>query len=216
MERLALIGPPASGKGTQAEKIGEHLGLPVVSTGRMLRDEEASGSEVGLLSVELSKMGNLLPDTAIMELVEGWLAERGARFLFDGFPRTLPQGEAFEQLLADRYETSLDAVVLLSADEGELERRTLARLTCLSCGRALESSSLLVGREVERCPDCGADLVRRRDDKRGVFALRMKQYREMTEPLVAFYSRRGIIHRIDASGTPEAVFSQICQKLKHG
>ena len=210
IERALFIGPPACGKGTQANWLSAKAEIPVVSTGRMLRIEERAGTELGKLSLELSKTGTLVPDEMVIELVENWLDTNGDRFLFDGFPRTLAQTYAFEGLLEKRGTPLQFAVTFEVPDSVRLDRAT-ARLTCRDCGKAFPPSA--VDRE-GICPKCGGTLIRRTDDDGDVFRLRMEQYSSLTQPVVEFYRNKGILIEVDGTGNPVEVSSRFASALE--
>lgn len=196
--RFALIGPPASGKGTQCHQISLRQNLLHLSTGHLIRREIDEQTEVGLLAQKHLEQGDLLADSVVLDLVYQELAERDFdQYLLDGFPRTLPQAEAFEQLTLEKGKP-LQAVFLLDVPEALLLERVLNRATCPECGHTMAtagSSEKLV------CPSCSAFMERRVDDSREVFAKRMEAYKEQVDPLVSFYQDRGILVRIEAGAS---------------
>ena len=211
-QRMVLLGPPASGKGTQAERIQARYGLAVTSTGAMLRAEAQAGSELGRAAEAHTNRGELVPDELILDLVAEWLEEHNGAFVFDGFPRTLGQGIALEQLLAERG-TPLDVVFFFQTSEEVIHDRVLNRLTCHSCGHVFRMG-LQVPNEDAACLHCGGKLGRRSDDNEAVLKDRLAQYHEKTEPLVSFYRERGILMELSANESPDAVFSQIVNVLE--
>lgn len=209
--RLVLLGPPASGKGTQGQLICEKFKLSAPSPGAMLRDELKAQSELGIAAGKFANEGRLVPDELIVELVRRWLDSHDGSFIFDGFPRTLGQADAFEQVLEKRM-MPLDAVLSLEADEATIERRISKRVVCGACG-----SSFSIGFHVDGvespCPRCGGDLQRRRDDAPEILKQRLEEYRRKTEPLAAYYEGRGLLNRIDANRPPGVIFSEIVHIL---
>ncbi len=211
IERALFIGPPACGKGTQAAWLSAKTGISVVSTGRMLRIEERAGTELGKLSLELSKTGTLVPDEMVIGLVESWLDTHGDQFFFDGFPRTLAQTKAFEKLLEKRG-TPLQLAILFDVPDSVRLERATSRQTCRDCGKAFPPSA--VG-ESGDCPKCGGALIRRIDDVGDVFRLRMEQYSRMTQPVVDYYRDKGILIEVDGTGNPDEVSSRFASALEH-
>ncbi len=206
--RVVLLGPPASGKGTQAERIRGAYGIETTSSGEMLREEARKGSALGLEADRLTAQGQLAPDAMILQLVEAWLSSARERFVFDGFPRTLPQGEALEGLL-ERLGKPLDAVLFFNLPESVIADRVLNRVNCSQCGGIFSTG------EVEAaCPNCGGPLFRRKDDTLEALSRRLEAYHAKTEPLVDFYRERGKLFVLDAAQEPDAVFHDITNVLE--
>jgi adenylate kinase len=210
--RIVLLGPPASGKGVQAEKLKVHFGIPSASPGAMLREEKRQGTPLGIEADRITQDGSMVSDFIVISLVREWLKTHSGKFLFDGFPRDIEQAEALEELLHERGET-LDAVLFFDAPEQVVERRILNRVMCPACG-----GSFGIGIDVNSgdvpCPVCGGKLVRRTDDTIEAFRNRMEQYREKTCPLVEFYRERGLLKTVKADLAPDAVFSEIISILE--
>ncbi|MBC7339400.1 MAG: adenylate kinase [Firmicutes bacterium] len=203
--RVVLLGPPGSGKGTQAARLGEHWGVPHISTGDAFRRAVAEGTPLGRLAREYMQRGELVPDEVVNGVVAARLAgEDCARgFVLDGYPRTVPQAEAFAALLEERG-LRLDAVVDLVVSEEELVRRAAGRRVCARCG-ANYHLEFQPPREPGRCDRCGGELVQREDDLPATVAQRLAVYRRQTEPLVEFYRERGLLVPVDGSGAVEEV-----------
>ena len=211
--RIVLLGPPASGKGTQADRIASAFGVPHVSTGALLRSECARGTALGREADEWTRKGLLVPDELAVRIVTTWMESNGPRFLFDGFPRTVGQAENLDDSLAAR-KAPLDLVVLLEVPDDEIRRRILDRLSCMNCGATYAAA--LHGHSVgDPCPRCGSPLVRRNDDTEETLAQRLDVYRRMTLPVVAYYRENspGILHRIDASGESDAIFAELSRLM---
>jgi adenylate kinase len=206
-KRIVLLGPPASGKGTQAELIQKKFGLPATSTGAILRGEAKLGTELGLVSQKIISQGGLAPDELIMSVVAAWLDRTNSAFLFDGFPRTLVQAERFEELLAKRG-SPLELAIFLDATEETIRTRMKRRLTCSNCGKVI-SLGRHVQHAVDPCPNCGGKLEARADDTDNVLAHRMNEYREKSFPVTDFYGRRGILARVDADREVAVVFDDL-------
>jgi adenylate kinase len=210
--RIVLLGPPASGKGTQAALMKARFQLPIASPGAMFREQKRLGTELGLEADRLTSRGSLVPDELVVRLVEAWLEVHDGGFIFDGFPRSLGQADALEELLTRRG-TPLDAAISLETTLETLQARVASRLVCLSCGHIV-AAGLQVSTSDVPCPECGGKLGRRSDDTPEVLTRRMEEYREKSEPLLDYYEKRNLLHRVESSGRPEAVFASICAILE--
>ena len=180
--RLLLLGPPGAGKGTQAQKLVERLGIPQISTGEMLRAAVAAGSEVGRRARSFMEVGQLVPDEVVIGVAEERLARPDAKagFILDGFPRTVAQAEALDRMLP-KLGVKLERCLVLTADEDELVKRLLRR------------------KEVEG----------RTDDSEAAVRTRMREYRDKTEPLIAYYQKRGVLREVDGLGGIDEVAQRI-------
>lgn len=203
--RLILLGPPGAGKGTQAGRITATHHVPHISTGDILRANVKEGTELGREAKRYMDAGDLVPDEVIIGMVGARVGEPDAveGFLFDGFPRTVPQAEALEALLVQRG-TPLDVVLELVVDHDEVVRRLTGRRTCSGCGHIFHVEFDPPTTEGV-CDACGGDLVQREDDTEDVVRNRLAVYREQTEPLVDFYSQRGLTRQLDAAGPVDEV-----------
>jgi adenylate kinase len=211
--RLVLLGAPGSGKGTQAEMITRQFGIPVTSPGAILRRERDLGTPLGLETAEITQRGGLAPDDIIVKLIEDWLRLHGAHgFVFDGFPRTLPQAKSLAAILK-RLRTALDLAVWLEVSEETVRDRISGRLQCGECGFTTSESSAQFA-ERPQCPYCDGTLVRRNDDDLGVLQTRLQEYRAKTEPLAQFYEKMSILHRIDGNADRETVFQEISDLIE--
>jgi adenylate kinase len=210
--RIVLLGPPASGKGTQAELIKERYRIEPTSTGAMLREELRRGTELGLAADQLTSRGQLVPDAMITELVGKWLQTHGDAFVFDGFPRTVPQAIELDRLLAER-QTPLQAVIFFNVPFAEIRDRVLNRVGCQDCGHIFKIG-LQVASIADQCPSCGGPLCRRSDDTIEALERRMVEYHEKTEPLIAFYRDRGLLFELKGAESPETVFAEISSILE--
>jgi len=211
--RLVLLGAPGSGKGTQAEMITRQFGIPVTSTGAILRRERDLGTPLGQETAEVLQSGGLVSDKIIIELIEDWLRLHGGHgFVFDGFPRTLPQAESLMSILA-RLRSALDLVIWLEVSEQTVLDRIAGRLQCGECGFTTSSSSAqFANRPI--CPYCDGPLERRNDDDLSVLQTRLQEFRTKTEPLASFFGKMSILHRIDGNRDREAVFSDVSQLIE--
>jgi len=211
--RLVLLGAPGSGKGTQAEMITRQFGIPVTSTGAILRRERDLGTPLGQETAEVLQSGGLVSDKIIIELIEDWLRLHGGHgFVFDGFPRTLPQAESLMSILA-RLRSALDLVIWLEVSEQTVLDRIAGRLQCGECGFTTSSSSAqFANRPI--CPYCDGPLERRNDDDLSGLQTRLQEFRTKTEPLASYFEKMSLLHRIDGNRDREAVFSDISQLIE--
>lgn len=211
--RLVLLGAPGSGKGTQAEMITRHFGIPVTSPGAILRREKDLGTPLGMETAEITQRGDLVPDKIIVELIEDWLRLHGSHgFVFDGFPRTLPQAESLLSILA-RLRTALDLAIWLEVNENTVRDRISGRLQCRSCGFTTSVSSAKFA-ERSVCPYCDGPLVRRSDDDPTVLQARLREFNVKTQPLADFYNKMSILRRIDGNRDRESVFADVSRLIE--
>lgn len=191
MGSIVLFGPPGAGKGTQAQRILEHTGLPQVSTGDMLRAAVKAGTPVGLEAKGYMDKGALVPDDVILALIEERIQEADAKngVMFDGFPRTIPQAEALSQL------TEITHVLAIEVPDSRIVERICGRLTCGSCGHVYHDTFNPVP---ENGCACGNFVEKRRaDDTEATVLNRLGAYHEQTSPLADWYEARGLFHRVD-------------------
>ncbi|MCC6526241.1 MAG: adenylate kinase [Polyangiaceae bacterium] len=202
---IVLVGPPGSGKGTQAKVLCQSLGIPHLSTGDMLRAAKKAGTLEPAL-VALMDSGGLLPDAVVVGLVGARIAEADCQrgFLLDGFPRTVPQAEGLETVLARRA-TPLDVVVQLDVPDSLLEERLVHRRADKRTGQIYHL--------VYNPPPPDADLEHRADDRPEAVRERLAKYASMTAALLPFYEGRGLLRRVDGAGKPEAVLAQVLAVL---
>jgi adenylate kinase len=208
-----LLGAPGSGKGTQAEMITRQFGIPVTSPGAILRREKDLGTPLGQQTAEITQRGGLVPDEIIIKLIEDWLRLHGSHgFVFDGFPRTLPQAESLSSILT-RLHTALDLAIWLEVSEETVRDRISSRLQCRSCGFTTSAGSAKFA-ERPVCPYCDGPLVRRNDDDLAVLQNRLAEFKSKTQPLTSYYEKMSILRRIDGNRDREAVFSDIIRLIE--
>jgi adenylate kinase len=211
--RLVLLGAPGSGKGTQAEMITRQFGIPVTSPGAILRREKDLGTPLGLQTAETLQRGDLVSDEIIVELIEDWLRLHGGHgFVFDGFPRTLPQAQSLLSILT-RLRTALELAIWLEVSEQTVRDRISGRLQCRSCGFTTSVASAKFS-ERPVCPYCDGPLVRRNDDDEAVLQKRLTEYNTKTQPLADFYGKMSILHRIDGNRDRDVVFADISHRIE--
>jgi methionyl aminopeptidase len=211
--RLVLLGPPGAGKGTQAAYLTSEWGIPHLATGDMLRAARRARTSLGQRAQAYMDRGDLVPDDLIMEMIDERLRESDCAqgFLLDGFPRTLPQAEGLDRILA-RLGVSLDAAFDLVVPEAELIRRLSGRRVCPRCDRIYHVDTMPPQREGV-CDDCGVELVQREDDQPEAIRNRLRVYREETAPLIDYYMEQGLLHAIDGSIDVEHTHGQIAAAL---
>jgi adenylate kinase len=193
--------------------ITRQFSIPVTSTGAILRRERDLGTPLGQETAEVLRSGGLVSDKIIIELIEDWLRLHGGHgFVFDGFPRTLPQAESLMSILA-RLRSALDLVIWLEVSEQTVFDRVAGRLQCGECGFTTSSSSAQFANR-PKCPYCDGPLERRNDDDLGVLQTRLQEFRSKTEPLASFYENVSILHRIDGNRDREAVFGDISRLIE--
>lgn len=213
--RLVLVGPPGSGKGTQAKRLVERLGLSYVGTGDMLREAVRRQTEVGRLVEPLMKQGLLVSDVivneAVAELFRG--EHRPERFVMDGYPRTYAQAIAFDALLAQQM-LALDAVIDLDIADEEVVRRISGRWCCpkTDCGLCFHLTAQ-PPKVAGRCDRCGSELVQRADDKEETVRRRLTEFHRNTDDLVDHYRRRGLLREVPATDPPETIYQNILKAL---
>ncbi len=200
---IVFMGPPGAGKGTQAERFAREHGIPKISTGDILRDAVTGGTALGRQVKALMDRGDLVGDDLIIGVVRDRLAQSDAArgFVLDGFPRTIRQAEALDELLTKRGPV---IVVEIQVPDEELVRRVVWRRICSSCGRTV-SAFQGDDKVPERCATCGATLVTRSDDSERVVRDRLKVYWRETQPMIAFYQERPTYRAIDGMQPPERV-----------
>jgi adenylate kinase len=178
-----------------------------------LRRERDLGTPLGQETAEVLRSGGLVSDKIIIQLIEDWLRLHGGHgFVFDGFPRTLPQAESLNSMLK-KLRTALDSVIWLEVSDDTVRDRIAGRLQCGECGFTTSSSSAqFANRPI--CPYCDGRLERRNDDDLSVLQTRLQEFRTKTEPLADFYKKMSILHRIDGNRDREAVFSDISRLIE--
>jgi adenylate kinase len=207
---LILLGPPGAGKGTQAKRLEQTHGLVQLATGDMLRRAVASGSPLGEKVKAIMEAGRLVPDEIIIEMIADRIAAPDAAqgFILDGFPRTVPQAEALDAMLAE-HGRKLDHVILMEVDEAALVDRIAGRFTCQACGASYHDRYKRP-RVEGVCDVCGSrDLVHRADDRPEAVATRLAAYRNQTAPILPYYRARGILRSIDGMAEIDAVTREI-------
>jgi adenylate kinase len=203
---LVMLGPPGAGKGTQARQLRRRWNIPHISTGAMLREAVQAGTPLGREVAAIMETGGLIDDEVITRVVTERLAQPDTNkgFLLDGFPRTIPQARALDEIVAGRAPLIIIEIVLSQA---EVIRRLASRMVCAECGTNATG-------EGEACHDCGGPLVPRADDREQVVVNRLEVYRNQTEPLVKYYGERPTYCRIDGARLPDDVTADIITSVE--
>ena len=206
---IILLGPPGAGKGTQAARLQATRGMVQMSTGDMLREAIANGTQVGREAKAVMEAGELVSDAIVSALIGERLDSTGSSgAIFDGFPRTREQAEALDLLLAERGR-GLDHVIELEVDEDALVDRIVGRFTCASCGNPYHQR-LKLPRQDGVCDVCGStDFKHRPDDNEQTVRTRMAEYRAKTAPILPYYEERGLVRRVDGMAAVDDVAAQI-------
>lgn len=208
--KLILLGPPGAGKGTQAQRLQDELGLVQLSTGDMLRAAVASGSELGRTAKGIMERGELVPDDLVVGVIDDRIGrpDCAGGFILDGFPRTVAQAGALDGMLAARG-WKLDHVVEMEVDEKALVERIVGRFSCAKCGAGYHDKFKRPAKDGV-CDQCGGtEFVRRKDDNAETVAARMAAYRAQTAPLLPYYAGKGILKKIDGMAAMDEVYRQI-------
>jgi adenylate kinase len=212
---LILLGPPGAGKGTQAKKLTDERGLVQLSTGDMLRAEVASGSPLGIEAKKVMDVGQLVSDAIVIGMIDKRTDQPDCAkgFVLDGFPRTEPQAEALDAMLAKKGK-KIDAVIELAVDEAALIERISGRFTCAKCGTGYHDTFHRPKKD-GICDKCGStEFVRRADDNAETVKARLVAYRKQTAPILPYYKAKGLLHSVDGMADMSEVARQIDQVLQ--
>jgi adenylate kinase len=211
---LILLGPPGAGKGTQAQKIVDKYHVPQISTGDILRAAVKGSTPLGVKAKGFMDQGQLVPDQIVIGIVEDRLKQEDCHpgFILDGFPRTIPQAEALEPILAKIGKT-IDHVINIEVESQELIRRLTGRRTCKNCG-AMFHVLFQPPKKEGICDRCGGTLYQRADDKEETIRTRLKEYGVQTSPLIEYYRRKKTLRSVQGAGGPDQIFDQITRLLE--
>lgn len=211
---IVLLGPPGAGKGTQAKRLETQRNMVQLSTGDMLRQVVASGSELGKEAKRVMDAGQLMPDELMVRLIAEKIGQDSRDgFILDGFPRTVPQAENLDEMLVEKG-LKLDAVIEMKVDEEALIERITGRFSCSVCGAGYHDR--FQRPKVDGvCDGCGGtEFSRRADDNEETVRARMEAYKRETAPILPFYREKGILRSIDGMATIEAIAEEIATTLE--
>jgi adenylate kinase len=211
---LVFLGAPGAGKGTQARAVAERLGVPQISTGDMFRDHAQRGTDLGKQAKAVMERGELVSDEIVVAMVAERIAQPDCAggFILDGFPRTVPQAERLEKLLAESSRPGVLAVNF-RISYTDLVRRLTGRRTCVLCGE-IYNIHFRPPKVEGRCDRDGGELKQRADDREEVIRERLNAYERQTQPLVEFYRERGALLDVDAEAAPEELTRRLLELLE--
>ena len=206
---LVLLGPPGSGKGTQAVELSRRFTIPHISTGDLFRFNMKEDTALGRQAKEFINKGLLVPDSLVLDMLFDRLknSDCAKGFLLDGFPRTVPQAQSLDTHLKTLSHRLI--VIDLQVSDAEVVRRITGRRTCASCGKIYHIQTTPPKKEGV-CDSCQGTLTQRADDTREVVESRLKVYHEQTKPLEDYYRNKGVLHTVDGTQSPGSVFEQMC------
>lgn len=204
MKNVIFIAPPSAGKGTQSSLLMDNFHYEHISTGDMLRSEIASGSSLGDKLKKIMDEGKLVDDELIIELIKNKLSSIKGPYILDGFPRTLNQAQALDEIIDDNYE-----VIYLNISKEEAIKRVIGRLTC-KCGKSYNlNEDTLKPKKSGICDSCGSVLQKRDDDNEESFVIRYETFLSSTKPLIEYYKNKNKLHTVDMSKDRLEVFEDI-------
>jgi adenylate kinase len=211
--RLILIGPPGAGKGTQAKMLKEKFQIPQISTGDILRQAVKENTELGVRAKIIMDAGRLVPDDVVIDLIRERIrqADCKAGFILDGFPRNITQAEKLSETLLE-MDLKIDKVIDLEVNAEEVVNRLTGRSTCPECGAMFHHLSR-PPKVSGVCDSCKGKLEQRPDDNRETIHERLKVYMESTAPLKEFYQKRGYLKMVEAKGSVEEIFFNVCEMI---
>ena len=207
--RVVMLGAPGSGKGTQAQRIQKDHGLPQISTGDLLRRAVADKTPLGLAAKKAMDAGELVSDDVVLGMIKERIAQPDAKrgFILDGFPRNTAQALSLDALLAE-LELTLDRVVLMDVDFDILMKRLTGRRTCSKTGAVL-NIYFSPPADLEACRKAGGELLQRDDDNEATIRNRLQVYERQTAPLIDYYSKKGLLATVPATGEVDAVYARL-------
>ena len=211
--KIILLGPPGAGKGTQAKSISNRYSIPHISTGDIFRKNISENTPLGIEAKSYMDKGQLVPDEVTINMVKDRLVQDDCKdgYLLDGFPRTVSQAEALQEILEQRGESLNTALLINVPNEFILERMT-GRRVCPSCGASyhIKFNPPANG----KCELCGTDIVQRKDDTAETVKERLDVYEKQTQPLIDYYSKNNLLSQVDGTKAINLVFESICDVLK--
>jgi adenylate kinase len=216
MMNLILVGPPGSGKGTQAKMLVDKYNIPQISTGDILREAVKEGSPLGKQAKDFMDKGALLPDEVVIGIIEERLKKPDCKggFILDGFPRTVAQAEALGAIL-DKMDLKIEYLINIEIDDEELLKRLTGRRTCRKCGKGYHVV-FDPPKNKDVCNKCKGELYQRDDDKEDTIKSRLKVYHQQTAPVVEFYQKKNTSRAINGLGKIDEVFQRITDIIERG
>jgi adenylate kinase len=211
--RLILLGPPGAGKGTQAKMLKEKFKIPQISTGDILRQAVKENTELGARAKIVMDAGQLVPDDVVIDLIKERIRQADCKsgFILDGFPRNIKQAEKLSETLIE-MDLKIDKVIDLEVNPEEVVNRLTGRSTCPECGAMFHNLSR-PPKISGVCDSCEGNLEQRPDDNRETIHERLKVYMESTAPLKEFYQKQGYLKMVEAKGSVEEIFSNVCEMI---
>jgi adenylate kinase len=208
---VIFLGPPGSGKGTQAKEVAESFKIPHISTGDLFRENLKNNTPLGLQVKDFMDAGKLVPDQIVIEMLKSRISLPDSQngYVLDGFPRSIPQAEALESLLAGKTYK----VINLQVSDEEVVRRIEGRRTCPNC-KATFNTYTSPSKKGEQCENCDEKLTQRSDDTKEVVVERLRQYHAQTAPLIDYYKKKGRLSDVNGEQDPKKVFEDIMKILK--
>ena len=207
--KIVMLGAPGAGKGTQAKMIAEEYGIPHVSTGDIFRANVSKGTQLGVEAKKYMDQGLLVPDELTVKILLDRVAKEDCAggYVLDGFPRTIPQAQVLDEAL-DKLGEKLDYAIDVDVPDENIVRRMSGRRACLKCGATYHVEHIPPKKEGV-CDDCGSELVLRDDDKSETVSNRLKIYHDQTQPLIDYYTQKGILKTVDGTMDMKDVFGAI-------
>jgi adenylate kinase len=211
--RVILLGGPGVGKGTQAQRLAAKYNTPHIATGDILRQAVKEGTDIGLKAKSYMDKGLLVPDDVVIGIIENRFAQPDAKmgYILDGFPRTVPQAKALDELTA-RLDMAPDAVIDITASTEMVVRRLSGRRTCRDC-QAVYHVTNIPPKKAGVCDRCGGELYQRDDDKEETIRKRIQVYLEQTAPLLDYYKKSGKLTEVSGDLDIDVVFAAICDAI---
>ena len=215
--KMIFLGPPASGKGTQTERLAKELNLPHIDTGKLLREEIAANTEDGKIAKQFIDQGQLVPANLVAQIIikKVFAPETANGYILDGFPRSIEQAEILEKALeeagADKAKERI--VVLMDVDRELLLNRIINRRMCKECNKIYNLQTMPPKNEGV-CDDCGQPLYQRDDDTKEVAVKRFDTYKAQTAPLIEYYKNKNLLVSVESNGTPDEVYQNILNAIK--
>lgn len=208
--KIVFLGPPGAGKGTQAAVIAQKAGIPTISTGAMLREAMAQGTELGKSAEQYTKKGELVPDEVVIGIVAERLAQADCKngYILDGFPRTVAQAKALDEMRPD----AIDVALSLEVPDEDIVARLTGRRECSKCGATFHVTNNPSAKG-DVCDKCGAALIQRADDRVETIRNRMSVYHEQTEPIKEYYKVQGKLQCVDGVGAVDEITASLLKAL---